>query len=85
MELVSALGSQVTQDNQQRHQVFTFEKRQEQTPRSWIDFHNAVGSLSVFNRRLTHGVMKWSGLRTPGYVETPGNMALLCLRLQAFA
>ena len=50
-----------------------------------IDSHKAVGSFSALSRRLAHGVMMWSGLRTPGYVETPGNMTLLCLCLQALA
>ena len=48
-----------------------------------IALHGALGLFFVFSRGLTHGVMRWSGLRTPGYMETPGNMALLCLCLQA--
>ena len=48
-----------------------------------IALHGALGLFFVFSRWLAHGVMMWSGLRTPGYVETPGNMALLCLCLQA--
>ena len=34
--------------------------------------------LNVHKYRFTHGVVMWSGLRTPGNLEIPGNTALLC-------